>query len=277
MNTIDISTEEKKKEVYDLFASFRKKGDIHIYFGISDNSDGCEYIRKIAEEIGFDLNSYKKKKHPRYCKNCGKEITSKSAKEFCSSSCAATYHNFRRDKSIYNKLSETLKKKYAQEHPKTEKIKKEETQQKQRRKKKACKILVCKCCGKTFESKRSDIKFCSTDCSQKYRNDVYLNKWLNGEIKNKPTTDVSQNIRRFLYKKADYKCEKCGFEGYNKVTGNTILQIHHIDGDSGNNNIDNLEILCPNCHAMTENFMALNKGKSTRKDRYKNIRPTPTI
>ena len=26
--------------------------------------------------------------------------------------------------------------------------------------------------------------------------------------------------------------------------------------------------LCPNCHAMTENYMALNKGKSSRKKRY---------
>lgn len=29
-----------------------------------------------------------------------------------------------------------------------------------------------------------------------------------------------------------YKCEECGFEGYNKATNNTILQIHHIDGDT---------------------------------------------
>ena len=40
--------------------------------------------------------------------------------------------------------------------------------------------------------------------------------------------------------------------------------------DSNNNDISNLQILCPNCHAMTENYMSLNKGKSGRKNRYKN-------
>ena len=67
-----------------------------------------------------------------------------------------------------------------------------------------------------------------------------------------------------------YKCEECGFEGYNKTTNNTILQIHHIDGDCENNKPENLQVLCPNCHAMTENYMALNKGKSSRTTRYKN-------
>ena len=37
----------------------------------------------------------------------------------------------------------------------------------------------------------------------------------------------------------------------------------------GNNSINNLKVLCPNCHAMTENYMALNKGYSARDKRYK--------
>ena len=49
MNRIDISTEEKKQEVYNLFASFKMKGDIHKYYGISDNSQGCNYIKEIAD------------------------------------------------------------------------------------------------------------------------------------------------------------------------------------------------------------------------------------
>lgn len=60
------------------------------------------------------------------------------------------------------------------------------------------------------------------------------------------------------------KCQLCGFEGYNRKTGNSILQIHHIDGNSGNNTPENIQLLCPNCHAMTENYMSLNKGNATR-------------
>ena len=52
-------------------------------------------------------------------------------------------------------------------------------------------------------------------------------------------------------------------------TGNSILQFHHKDGNSNNNSPENIQVLCPNCHAMTENYMALNKGHSARDKRYK--------
>ena len=48
----------------------------------------------------------------------------------------------------------------------------------------------------------------------------------------------------------------------------SILQIHHIDGDATNNKEQNLQVLCPNHHAMTEHFGSRNKN-STRKYRYK--------
>ncbi len=39
------------------------------------------------------------------------------------------------------------------------------------------------------------------------------------------------------------KCSKCG---YNKYKGS--LHIHHKNGNSKNNDLDNLEVLCSNCH-----------------------------
>lgn len=45
-------------------------------------------------------------------------------------------------------------------------------------------------------------------------------------------------------------------------------EIHHIDGDATNNKEQNLQVLCPNHHAMTEHFGSRNKN-STRKYRYK--------
>lgn len=48
------------------------------------------------------------------------------------------------------------------------------------------------------------------------------------------------------------KCEICGISEWN---GKPItLQLHHIDGDHNNNTIDNLQIICPNCHSQTENY-----------------------
>jgi len=37
-----------------------------------------------------------------------------------------------------------------------------------------------------------------------------------------------------------FMCERCGWKGY--------CDIHHRDGNHSNNEKENLEILCPNCH-----------------------------
>lgn len=36
------------------------------------------------------------------------------------------------------------------------------------------------------------------------------------------------------------------------------LQLHHIDGNNKNNNLDNLELLCSNCHSLTDNYAGKN-------------------
>jgi len=37
------------------------------------------------------------------------------------------------------------------------------------------------------------------------------------------------------------------------------LELHHIDGDHSNNELSNLTLLCPNCHALTDNYRGKNK------------------
>jgi hypothetical protein len=37
------------------------------------------------------------------------------------------------------------------------------------------------------------------------------------------------------------------------------LELHHIDGNNTNNSLSNLSILCPNCHALTDNYRGKNK------------------
>jgi len=41
---------------------------------------------------------------------------------------------------------------------------------------------------------------------------------------------------------ANGKCAGCGIDRF------YLLQIHHIDGNNGNNDAENLEIVCANCH-----------------------------
>jgi len=49
-------------------------------------------------------------------------------------------------------------------------------------------------------------------------------------------------IKLNLISKRGGKCEKCG---YNKTE---ILHVHHKDRDRKNNDLGNLELICPNCH-----------------------------
>ena len=49
-----------------------------------------------------------------------------------------------------------------------------------------------------------------------------------------------------------HKCECCGNTEW---MGHPIpLELHHKDGNHFNNELSNLELLCPNCHAQTDNY-----------------------
>ena len=53
------------------------------------------------------------------------------------------------------------------------------------------------------------------------------------------------------------QCEKCGIKDWNDNKLN--MELHHIDGNRTNRLIDNLIILCPNCHSQTDTFRSKNR------------------
>lgn len=44
------------------------------------------------------------------------------------------------------------------------------------------------------------------------------------------------------------------------------LEVHHLDGNNLNNVIENLQLLCPNCHSQTENFRNRNTEQKKKRE-----------
>jgi endogenous inhibitor of DNA gyrase (YacG/DUF329 family) len=122
------------------------------------------------------------------------------------------------------------------------------------------KILKCINCDKELKTKQR--RFCSQSCSLEYRYMPYIEAWKTGSI-NVATENghMSAKIRNYLLKEAGYKCSKCGWGIPNPIIGKPILTISHIDGNPSNHSCGNLEVLCYNCHTLTETFGGLNRGK----------------
>jgi 5-methylcytosine-specific restriction endonuclease McrA len=47
-------------------------------------------------------------------------------------------------------------------------------------------------------------------------------------------------------------CEICGLDEWRDQP--LSLQLHHVNGDGLDNRLENLQILCPNCHSQTDNW-----------------------
>lgn len=63
-----------------------------------------------------------------------------------------------------------------------------------------------------------------------------------------------------------HQCMKCKL--YIWLNDPIPLELHHIDGDKQNNILSNLELLCPNCHAKTDNYRIRNS--KSYKENHKN-------
>ena len=73
-----------------------------------------------------------------------------------------------------------------------------------------------------------------------------------------------ETIRKNLIDIRGHRCEQCGLTEW--LDKPISLELHHIDGDSRNNNMENLQLLCPNCHSQTSNYKKRNKIKQKVSD-----------
>ena len=224
---------EVESLTYDFFDSCVSLSDAARKIFGRDNYRDCEKIKTLALKCGFDWAVWAERRKPKKsivkCLNCGKEFETivgwkHHEKKFCSQSCATSYNN------------------------------------KKRNSKPLIKHMVCECCGKELFNKQYGTKYCSRECQLRKQYEEYIEKWKKGEENGtKGKYDISGHVRRYLFEKYNCKCEKCGWGEENPISHKIPLQIHHIDGDCLNNKEENLQLLCPNCHSLTETFGRLNK------------------
>ena len=66
------------------------------------------------------------------------------------------------------------------------------------------------------------------------------------------------NLKRRLLREGlkSNSCEACGLSEW--LEQPIVLALHHVNGDPADNRLENLQLLCPNCHSQTDNFAGRN-------------------
>ena len=107
---------------------------------------------------------------------------------------------------------------------------------------------------KIIEKYNIDISHFKIECKNHPKN----YKELNDVLCENSTYKTISHLRNRLIKSGlkEERCERCGNSEW---LGKKIpLQLHHINGIRDDNRLENLQILCPNCHALTDNYCGSN-------------------
>lgn len=97
----------------------------------------------------------------------------------------------------------------------------------------------------------------------------HFNKYSKGSSveRNKPLEEIlienssytnNTSLKRRLLKAnlLKYECSICGISEWNNMP--LSLQLDHVNGNNKDNRIENLRLLCPNCHSQTDTFSERN-------------------
>lgn len=96
--------------------------------------------------------------------------------------------------------------------------------------------VPCVVCGKIL-LKGENKKTCSRACANIHRAGIkYIGAQLHSKVSN------YRFLKQRLVELRGSLCERCNFSVLD------ILQVHHKDRNRNNNDVHNLELLCPNCH-----------------------------
>lgn len=130
-----------------------------------------------------------------------------------------------------------------------------------------CRELGIKPVGGNYKTINCKIKELSLDTSHftgqgwnvglkfKPSKEMTLDEILVEDSPYKSSTSLKRKLLKYHVKEP--KCEMCGRTEW---LGKPIpLEIHHVNGNNMDNRIENLQILCPNCHSFTDNYRGKNQ------------------
>ena len=118
-------------------------------------------------------------------------------------------------------------------------------------------VKICLVCG----NKTENLKYCNHKC--------YLigKKEQARKIIEKNQNLISKSYKWRLKEIRGNKCEICGISEWQNKS--IVLHLDHINGDSDNNYLNNVRLLCPNCHSQTSTYAGRNmNGKSSQRKKY---------
>lgn len=176
------------------------------------------------------------------CKNCEINESTKYSKyssgDFCSKECAKSFSTKEKRKEINKIVSEKLK---GSKYPNRK---------------------------KTIEKRKNEGKSRS-----KYLDISFEEKWgiINNERRKKRREKLLDEdyknlkfdrLRERIIIEQNDKCNKCKNDKW--LGFDITLELEHIDGNNKNNERENLEALCPNCHSLTSTWRGRNKKNCNR-------------
>lgn len=123
--------------------------------------------------------------------------------------------------------------------------------------------FTCNNCGIISKSTHKNQKYCSNVCHKEYQSKSYRLELESG-------ANLTHGKCKSYWLQDAHKCSCCGLHEWNGLP--IPLELDHINGDGTDNTLDNTRLLCPNCHAQTDNYKSKNKdnplGKNFRNSRY---------